>query len=497
MALDSNQKNFEDLTSTRTPSNKIGLGTIHEDLQGIRQDLSGQNFPNSGPVNPLLNLVPANQDLPQEADKPGILDQLKASAIMGIKEALGIDIAEDEDSAQVENQQIYDEFSKLVLQQQDLLLDATKEQTDIFKKLSDTIAQLKTSNKEDIAKLRKSIDDLAKKLKDTPDTQARRGMERAVIPQQTTSVPSTPTSNVVPFKSGVLAKSTAVPAPALALTAPVAANAALYEDAGLISSESEGDKVQTGERETDMATILGFLGNLFGGGDSSGPMMPFLPGRGTSTLPGKSGPPLSKPAGAPKTGGNWWDKFKKAGGRTAGSALGAAGMARMMGITGLFMPSELGNSDLRTAEEITSMQNNASSPDLAALEAEHKQIEKEMYDLVTTPAASEEQRNAADARINELNKAAAENVRKQNEIIKSAPKSVPGPMPATKPDSKIIEQSLQNRDLQTQQQATAPVIINNQQTVGNNTPPAYIAPSLEVRPKESALDRYINRQTVY
>ena len=70
-------------------------------------------------------------------------------------------------------------------------------------------------------------------------------------------------------------------------------------------------------------------------------------------------------------------------------------------------------------------------------------------------------------------------------------------MPATKPDSKVIDQSLQNRDLQSQQQPTAPVIINNQQNMGSNTPPTYIAPSLETRPKESALDRYINRQAVY
>jgi hypothetical protein len=75
-----------------------------------------------------------------------------------------------------------------------------------------------------------------------------------------------------------------------------------------------------------------------------------------------------------------------------------------------------------------------------------------------------------------------------------------GSQPDTaKPDTQVLQQTLENKQLTAtaQQQPAAPVIINNQQTVGNNTPPAYIAPSLEVRPKESALDRYINRQTVY
>lgn len=460
-------------------------------------------------VNPLLGLLGSES-------RPGLMSQLKVSAIMGIKEALGVETDTDvkNNPARAENQQIFDEFSKLVLQQQNLLLDATKEQTDIFKKLDTTIGQLKTANKEDSVKLRKSIDDLAKKLKQTPDTPARRKIERAVTPKAT-AAPKSPASKETTPRAEVKPKSTAVSATAFAFPTPAAVNAPLYEDAGLIGSESEGDRVQSGEREADMASILGFLGSMFGGGDGAGPMMPWIPNRGTPGQPGKPGATRSKPGGPvldkngryrdpksgrytkapePKTGNKWWEKIKGMGSKAkpAAGVFEAAGMARFMGLTGLFMPSELGNSDLYSPDDLARMNPKAESPDLASLEAEHKQIEKEMYNLVTTPTTSDDQRKAADARINELNRAAAENVRKQNAL-----RNKTAPAPANKPDSKVIDQSLQNRDLQSQQQPLAPVVINNQQVAGNKNPPAYIAPSLETRPKESALDRYINRQTVY
>jgi hypothetical protein len=489
MIQDSSQKHFEDLTSTQSKSNKIGLGTLHKDLQEIRQELRGNDSLNTGTVNPLLDLVPANQQFNQDDAEPSIWQQLKSSAIMGIKEALGVRIDPEDDITRTEpemsNQRIYDEFIQQVKQQQDLLLDATKEQTDIFKKLEETVEKLKLASHEDSKKLLASINKLANELKGTPDTEAKSNIEKIMPLQQARAQATAARTSSIIANPAPAPRSAAIPA--LLQPAP----APLYDDAGTISSESEGDKVQTGERETDMATILGFLGNLMSGGNSGG-ILPI--GNPFGPKGGPMGPP-APPKTTPKT--PLLEKFKKFGKRIGGGVLNAGGMARATGIGSLFYASELGNSDLYSAEDLSRMQPQAGSPDLAALEAEHKQIEKEMYDLVTTPAASEEQKNAADARINELNKAAAENVRRQNEIIKSGPKSVPGPMPATKPDRKVIDQSLQNRDLQSQQQPTAPVIINNQQTVGSNTPPTYIAPSLETRPKESALDRYINRQAVY
>lgn len=426
-------------------------------------------------VNPLLGLLGSES-------RPSLMSQLKVSAIMGIKEALGV---EDRDLTVTDrNQRIYDDFFMQVKQQQDLLLDATKEQTNIFKQLEETVEKLKSANHEDSKKLLDSINKLSDELKGTPDTGAKRNIAKIMPLQQARAQATAARTSSIIANPAPAPRSAAIPA--LLQPAPTAT---LYEDAGLISSESEGDKVQTGERETDMATILGFLGNMMSGGGGGG-ILPI--GNPLSPRGGPMGP-----SAPPKTKTPLLEKFKKFGKSIGGAILGAGGLARAAGIGGLFYSSELGNSDLYSAEDLSRMQPQAGSPDLAALQAEHKQIEKEMYNLVTTPAASEEQRKAADARINELNRAAAENVRKQNEIIKLGPKSAPGPAPATLPDSKVIDQSLQNRDLQSQQQPTAPVIINNQQTMGSNTPPTYIAPSLETRPKESALDRYINRQAVY
>jgi hypothetical protein len=130
MAQDPNQKSFEDLTSPRQKPNKVGLGTLHKDLQDIRQELQGDASLNTRPVNPLVSLIPPKKQQDNQKNTPGLLNQLKASAIMGIKEALGVTTAAEDDvpstTPATSNQRIYDEFIQQVKQQQDLLLDATK-----------------------------------------------------------------------------------------------------------------------------------------------------------------------------------------------------------------------------------------------------------------------------------------------------------------------------------------------------------------------------------
>jgi hypothetical protein len=247
MLQDPNQKNFEDLTSPRQKTNKVGLGTLHKDLQDIRHELQGDASLNTNPVNPLISLVPPRQQQDANQTNPGLLEQLKASAIMGIKEALGVTTAAEDDvpttTPATSNQRIYDEFIQQVKQQQDLLLDATKEQTDIFKKLEDTVEKLKSASHEDSKKLLTSIDKLAKQLKDTPDTKAKRNIEKMMPLQQARAQATAARTSSIITNPAAAPRSAAIPA----LLQPTP-TAPLYEDAGLISSESEGDKVQSGER---------------------------------------------------------------------------------------------------------------------------------------------------------------------------------------------------------------------------------------------------------
>jgi hypothetical protein len=486
MAQDPAQKNYEDLTSPRLKSNKVGLGTLHKDLQDIRQELQGNDSLNTGPVNPLLNLVPANQELPRDAENPGILEQLKASAIMGIKEALGVDTTEEErlqTTPELKNQRIYDEFIQQVKQQQDLLLDATKEQTDIFKKLEDTILQLKTANKEDSTKLRKSIDNLAKQLKATPETSAKQKIARLIPEQQIRSQTAKTETRI---KSPVVStRSSAVPA--LLMAPPVASNSPLYEDAGLISSESEGDKVQTGERDMDMATILGFLGNMMSGGDGGG-ILPIGPmGNKPGKTPGKTTPRGAKTSAPKPPVRNVTDK---------------RGVTRQIGPSGQFLPKGSAAAQSPTLNMPKLGTGKVGGGVMAA--ASLFSIPTLWRYARSDDTFKESMNVSGDIPLKEtygdmwnVTKAA---VTGSDIPAYKDPLKTTAPAPATaKPDNQILQQSMQNKDLiqQSQSQPAAPVIINNQQTVGNNTPPAYIAPSLEVRPKESALDRYINRQTVY
>jgi hypothetical protein len=484
MAQDPLQKNYEDLTSPRLKSNKVGLGTLHKDLQDIRQELQGDASLNTNPVNPLVSLVPPKKQQDNEQNTPGLLNQLKASAIMGIKEALGVTTAAEDDvpstTPATSNQRIYDEFIQQVKQQQDLLLDATKEQTDIFKKLEDTVEKLKSASHEDSKKLLAGIDKLAKQLKGTPDTKAKSNIEKMMPLQQARAQATAARTSSIIANPAPAPRSAAIPA--LLQPSPMAP---LYEDAGLISSESEGDKVQTGERDMDMASILGFLGNMMSGGGGGG-VVPIIPRTGPRKTPPAL--PKTKPTTRPtppRIPGNKvktpsvMDRVKGPSTRSVLSKVPVLGPL----VTGGFMGADEYEKSGNLGKALVVGTGSAVTGELGAFLGAGA-------GSVLGPVG------AFGGSIAGGIAGATVGANKSSELYDKFMGSQPD---TAKPDTQVLQQTLENKQLATevQQQPAAPVIINNQQTVGNNTPPAYIAPSLEVRPKESALDRYINRQTVY
>lgn len=484
MIQDPTQKNFEDLTSPRQKTNKVGLGTLHKDLQDIRQELQGDASLNTNPVNPLVNLVPPKKQQDANQTNPGLLEQLKASAIMGIKEALGVTTAAEDDvpgtTPATSNQRIYDEFIQQVKQQQDLLLDATKEQTDIFKKLEDTVEKLKSANHEDSKKLLASIDKLARQLKDTPDTKAKSNIEKMMPLQQARAQATAARTSSIIANPAPAPRSAAIPA--LLQPTPMTP---LYEDAGLISSESEGDKVQSGEREADMATLLGFLGNMMSGGGGGG-VVPIIPRTGPRktppTVPKTN--PTTRPTPPRGPDGKFrkptvLDRVKGPGARSVLSKVPFLGPL----VTGGFMGADEFEKSGNLGKALAVGTGSAVTGEIGALFGAGA-------GSVLGPVG------AFGGSIAGGIAGATVGANASGELYDK----FMGAQPDTaKPDTQVLQQTLENKQLATeiQQQPAAPVIINNQQNVGDNKPATYIAPSLETRPKESALDRYINRQTVY
>lgn len=504
----------------------VPLRVSKKDLAGVLEQ-STQATPTPGPLSKLA--PPKQRPLDDAAEEQvPFMKLVYENAMNNIRSALGIP-SEGTDTGggrepEASNQQIIEEFSRLILQQQDLLLDATKEQIEIFKKLEESIVKLKDLGDENSKELRKSIDDLTNQLKQTPKTQAREQMQKATRAKPTTDIsPSetqtkikykTPEARVAPLQAPALmplptaekttratvqqSAGTLIPAPTLATD--------LYSDAGTLSSESEGDKVQTGEREMDMASILGFLGNMFSGDSGSGMGLPGFPSRQTPGSPTKGSPKRTGPfkdsrgdwknakgqympkSAQPKPG--WWDKFKNMGKSMASpKTLLKGGILGTILLEGL-SPTELGNGELGP-EERKKLMESAQTPNanLVDLQTRHEQIQAEMYELIQQPRSE-----AVDARIQALNKEAAENMRLQNQTRTTSP------VPATTPNSQVLDNSMRNKDLadSRNQQMQAPVIINNtQNTVAGNNQPQFIAPSPEVRPREDALNRYIFRGTKY
>ena len=78
------------------------------------------------------------------------------------------------------NTKIFEEFIKQTQKREELLKDATEEQVQIFKELEAVILKLKTGTHDDTKALKKSIDDLSKRLVGTPANQAKTNIQKTI-----------------------------------------------------------------------------------------------------------------------------------------------------------------------------------------------------------------------------------------------------------------------------------------------------------------------------
>lgn len=478
MALDPNQKFTEDLTAKKQKSNKLGLSDIHKDLTDIKDRLGNDDSLGSDTARgPLASLI----DEPDSGSS--FWDDVKQSAIKGIYDALGIegkeDAATDSKEPELSNQRIYEEFMAQVKRQQDLLLDATKEQTVIFKQLEDTIKQLKIANKEDSSKLRKSIDKLVLQLKGTPETEAKRRIER-MAPVRKPKEPAAKTEGKTKAPAPA-PRTSAVPAMALAAV-PTTKTMNLFEDADTLSSESEGDQVQTGEREADMATILGFLGSMFGGGNNN--IVPIGNPLGRSRGGPVAAPGGSKSKVTPGKNTNPVIERTRKDGTKYYTQKGTKGFVKPPQPASKVVKPDL----LSKAKSVAGRGFNVAKSFLSPVGLG---ITAMLYSGEAGAGSDQVPRTTEELQ-------QIEDFRKKQAAEIAAKTKAPAPV-AAKPDSQVLQQSLENKDLAAKaQQPAAPVVINtNNQTNAGGKPPAYIAPTLEIRPKESALNRYIMRESFY
>lgn len=100
------------------------------------------------------------------------------------------------------NSKVYENFIEQTKQREELLKDATKEQIDIFKKLEETLIELREANHDDSKKLREQIADLGGQLSETEDTAAKSQLQELVGQTEQMSRPPTITGSIKEMFSG-------------------------------------------------------------------------------------------------------------------------------------------------------------------------------------------------------------------------------------------------------------------------------------------------------
>jgi len=134
------------------------------------------------------------------------------------------------------------------------------------------------------------------------------------------------------------------------------------------------------------------------------------------------------------------------------------------------------------------------------LQFEHEMLQKEMYNIVTKPNVSPEERIKDNERIKVLNKRAADLVTQIN-AVESKSKAVPADAIKTVPKDQgsTVQQQSQHND-QLRERERKPVVIVPPATVqpqANNSNTQVLMPVSGVRPTENAYVRYVNRGSTF
>ena len=379
------------------------------------------------------------------------------------------------------NKKVFEEFIRQTEKREQLLLDATEEQNDLFKELESTIQKLKDANKQDSKALRQALDKLSKKLEKTPETKARQNIQKLIPAQKEVKAKEQTKyfSNVQNvFKGGLAGPSPGAPLPV------TPANYSLYEDAGLLrSNEDPEDQMQQQESSGFLSGLMESLPALIAGGLGLTALKRLLPGaaKAATAIGSKVAPSASKATAA--LGSKMLPTATKSIFQRMGTKVGAAGIGKIgKGIfdigrsivtkTPLGMAANLAYSGFTGYQEFQEsgdigralsgatgtflggmLPGGVIAKTVGALGGEA--LGKGAYDIVTTPALQNTQ---------------AENIQSESQMNEDLNKPIMAPNIVVTPPS--VEPTMQQQN-------------------------TLIAPRGDTRPTESALSQYMKRESFY
>ena len=365
------------------------------------------------------------------------------------------------------NKKVFEEFIRQTEKREQLLLDATEEQNDLFKELESTIQKLKDANKQDSKALRQTIDKLAKKLEKTPETKARQNIQKLIPAQKEVKAKEQTKyfSNVQNIFKGNMTQGAPLPV--------TPASYSLYDDAGLLrSDEDPEDQMKEQQGSGLLSGLMEALPALIAGGLGLTAIKRLLPGaaRGAtalgSKLAAKTAPAAAKSifqrmgskigtSGIGKVGKGIFDIGRSIATKTP---FGMAANALYSGYTGFEEFKESGNVGRALSASAGTflggmLPGGVIAKTVGALGGEA--LGKGAFDIVTTPALQNTQ---------------AEDIQTESQMNQDLNKPVMAPNIVVTPPQ------------------TEPVI-QQQNTL--------IAPRGETRPTESALSQYMKRESFY
>ena len=377
------------------------------------------------------------------------------------------------------NQKIFEDFVKQTQKREELLKDATSEQIVIFKHLEDTIKKLKDASHADSIDLRKAIENLANKLKVTPATGAKSNMMKALT-APAAAARSKPNAAVLsPTDYKLYEDSASVGDTDDSRASMGEADAKSKDGLGLLDlleaglmgrglksattpagkTKGSAKTLSAAERSKRATDVGGFKKDAQGRFRNAKGQLVKTPGlmtrgldtlRGPAKVLGKVATKIPLVGGLLAGGIDANEEYEKSGDMKKAATVGTASAAGSMGgaVAGAAAGAVIGSVVPVVGTAIGGVIGAIAGGYLGSKAG--KTLGGAAYDIATTPALT----------------------------AKSA--------------SEIRDITMKNQDI-TMSQDTAPVVINNNTTAAPAMPQQTFIPRGDVRPTESALERYIDR----
>jgi phage tail tape-measure protein len=377
------------------------------------------------------------------------------------------------------NQKIFEDFVKQTQKREELLKDATSEQIVIFKHLEDTIKKLKDASHADSIDLRKAIENLANKLKVTPATGAKSNMMKALT-APAAAARSKPNAAVLsPTDYKLYEDSASVGDTDDSRASMGEADAKSKDGMGLLDlltagltgrglksattpagkTKGSAKTLSAAERSKRATDVGGFKKDAQGRFRNAKGQLVKTPGlmtrgldtlRGPAKVLGKVATKIPLVGGLLAGGIDANEEYEKSGDMKKAATVGTASAAGSMGgaVAGAAAGAVIGSVVPVVGTAIGGVIGAIAGGYLGSKAG--KTLGGAAYDIATTPALT----------------------------AKSA--------------SEIRDITMKNQDI-TMAQDSAPVVINNNTTAAPAMPQQTFIPRGDVRPNESALERYIDR----